>query len=504
MKKIFALALGAMLAAMAVPAFAASPIEFEGYVKVFHESLSNFTRSDNAGFGGRNLGGQTGLDRDNFFENKLQISVTFRPNDQVSVFWQFRGPNYQRWGDSYGDQNTVNLYTRALYGEVVFPWGTIRGGRIVEGLAGTAGGLASLGYNPSWGSEFLYLNPFDGGDPVDSLTYTNKWDNGFGLAVYYVKQTSYWGWGSGNYPNVTPTPPLTAPSFNKDNDYDIFGIEGSYEWDGGGATLGVAYHRDMTDPAVESNYAIFINPSIAQAWGPFAIHFEANIAWGEQTESRLLANIAATDENKFKGTGLGLYLDGVYTYDSGDITLAAWFVDGTGYNADGTPERKSHDLVGLGDFAPFLVAFNRVTLGTGVFSNNFTNRSGLGGDPRFDSNDIDENLNNMWGIAFLGNHEITPDIKLNYGIGYFRLVEPGWKVDSASGGYYGRYEGKKDLGWEIDLGATFQILDNLSFETQFGYMFNGGAYDINVLGSGNGWNSAKDTFAWANVLAFTF
>jgi hypothetical protein len=31
------------------------------------------------------------------------------------------------------------------------------------------------------------------------------------------------------------------------------------------------------------------------------------------------------------------------------------------------------------------------------------------------------------------------------------------------------------LGVEIDLGAAFQILDNLSFEAQFGYMFNGGA-----------------------------
>ncbi|MDR1042025.1 MAG: hypothetical protein LBR80_18025, partial [Deltaproteobacteria bacterium] len=87
MNKLIALALGAMLAAAAGPALAASPVEFEGYVKVFHESLSNFQRLP---------GGYE--DRDNFFENKLQIGVTFRPNDQVSVFWQFRGPNYQRWG----------------------------------------------------------------------------------------------------------------------------------------------------------------------------------------------------------------------------------------------------------------------------------------------------------------------------------------------------------------------------------------------------------------------
>jgi hypothetical protein len=57
MKKFFALALGLFLAASAVPALANSPVEFSGYVKVFHESLSNFQR---------NYDGDD-LDRDNFF-----------------------------------------------------------------------------------------------------------------------------------------------------------------------------------------------------------------------------------------------------------------------------------------------------------------------------------------------------------------------------------------------------------------------------------------------------
>jgi hypothetical protein len=104
-------------------------------------------------------------------------------------------------------------------------------------------------------------------------------------------------------------------------------------------------------------------------------------------------------------------------------------------------------------------------------------------------------MGNHWGIGLLGNHAINDDIKLNYGIGYFRLVES-WH-NNING-----FRQSKDLGFEIDLGATFQILDNLSFETQFGYMFNGSAYDG---WNNNGvWSNAKDTFAWANVLAVTF
>ena len=83
MKKLLALLLGALLAATAAPAFAASPIEFEGYVKVFHESLSNFLRNDDSDF----------IDRDNFFSNKIQGNVTFKPADNMSVFWQFGWPS---------------------------------------------------------------------------------------------------------------------------------------------------------------------------------------------------------------------------------------------------------------------------------------------------------------------------------------------------------------------------------------------------------------------------
>jgi hypothetical protein len=179
------------------------------------------------------------------------------------------------------------------------------------------------------------------------------------------------------------------------------------------------------------------------------------------------------------------------------VTLATWFVDGTSLD-DGN---KDHNLVQLGDFAPFLVAFNETTLGNGIHSNNLGwGYYGNGQAANVDGSNY--GTTNQWGIGVLGNHQITPEIKLNYGIGYFRLVHPTFAYDVTNG----EREQSRDLGWEIDLGATFQILDNLTFETQFGYMFNGKAFDVPLYDGGTyiGNAHAKDTFAWANVLAFTF
>jgi hypothetical protein len=500
MKKLLALLLGSLFLGISLPSMASSPIEFEGYVKVYHETLANFLRGPTYGHG--YLDGFR--DRDNFFANKLQLKLTFRPQDNVSVFWQFRGPNYQRWGitplasQEFGEnpRDVVNIFTRALYGEIIFPWGTIRGGRIVEGLAGTAGGLASLGYAPSWGSEFLYLNPFDSGDPVDSLTYTNTWDNGFGLALYYAKHESYWGISWFYYPNMSGNFSYTG---FKDNDIDVFGIEASYSWETGGFSLGLAYTRDMSNPRVEKSYAIQINPAVVQAWGPFAIHFEALLGWGKQTRNRHFDFIPDHLDNEDFYGGVGFYLDGVYTYESGNLTLAAWFSAGTDLeenSQDGYDHaRRRNTLASLGDFAPFLVAYNGVTLGNGYVSNSFGwfeyTHHLVANDPN--------DLTNHWAIAFLGNHEITPEIKLNYGIGYFRLVHQNiakrvndqWVLQS------------KDLGLELDIGATFQILDKVSFESQFGYFFNGSAFDYCDT-TNHTWRTAKDTFAWANVLTFNF
>jgi hypothetical protein len=359
---------------------------------------------------------------------------------------------------------------------------------------------------------------------LDSITFQKDFGNGFTFAAFYGKLESYWGDDPDGYPgNHLPvgTPPY------KDNDSDMFGIQGTYQWDGGGVAFGAVYHRYMSNPRVESDRAISINPAFVQSfkgdWGEFAIHFEGEFGWAKTTISKLYwyldpnINIDTTLDS----TGVGLYLDGVWTYGdgAGDVTLASWYVSGTDWNNPDN-NRPNHlfptderSLISLGDFAPFLVAHNKVIQGTGIFSNNFGGLAFERADLRYGCDDYEcegnNGLVNQWGIAILGNHKITPEIAVNYSIGYFRLVEPAvwWALYTALNGHTHYQAQSKELGWEIDLGFTFQLYEHLSFETQFGYMFNGDAYGIyegaglNEIGR---WHDPKDTFAWANVVSFTF
>jgi hypothetical protein len=527
MRKLVLFCLALALAAASVPAMAATNIDFNGYLNVYHENLHNFSRS----------GVNDARDNDSFFENKLHINVEFQPTDDISVFWGFRGPNYSRWGSAEGS----GLFTRSLYAEIRQPWGTLQIGRLLEGLGSTAGGVASLGYSPAWGSDFLYAHPFDIGDPTDSIVYSYDFGNGFVIAAFYAKDSidRFTGntenvdeWVLANYPpNGLPITPERIQ--RKDADRDRFGIEPRYQWDTGGVSLGVVYVRDKTfdlmeydeannqwDPedfvSVKDAWEIHINPAFVQSWGPFSIHFEGVVAFGKYKMQHWFPNpnTGIYEESQFKNNGLGLYLDGSYNYGAGDITLMGWYADGTSendiYDGDGVEiiRPSYHSAVGMGDFAPFLVAYNKVTLGTGTWSNRladgFTNTEGL-----------DAGNTNHWGIAILGNHAINDDIKLNYGLGYFRLVSV--PSNHRPGRYYNAYLNEdvitgtpnrsKSLGFEIDLGATFQILDNLSFETQFGYMFNGNAYRQSRYDANDDPvydPKPKDTFAWANVLSVTF
>jgi hypothetical protein len=149
-----------------------------------------------------------------------------------------------------------------------------------------------------------------------------------------------------------------------------------------------------------------------------------------------------------------------------------------------------------------------------------------GFDDRTRTTLFDNGNANHWGIALTGNHAFTDDISLHYGLGYLALVNPNYTVASrgnyditrAVGDQYhvtGFTEQDKDLGFEIDLGISFQLLDNLELASGFGYMFNGDAYKtlkgytIDGQGTGNHniqavWEDPEDSYVWFNSLTFSF
>lgn len=289
-------------------------------------------------------------------------------------------------------------------------------------------------------------------------------------------------------------------------------------------------------------------------------------------------DVSLAGQRNLKSEGYAFFLDGDYNYGPGNVTLSGWWVSGTslgeGYGSfnsgdlswDPTRYGKSKSLVSIdqGNFYPLIVAYNGTASNwgresenavsmandgirfidrgvlTGVGSNDtealaarnallsrFTNVTyidgvGANNNQRNMFNSLNNDSSNHWAITLGGNHAFTDDISLHYALGYLALNKPNYKVvDRAvregnviSAGYV---EQDKDLGWEADLGMSFQLLDNLQFVSSFGYMFNGDAYKTlrgyrytdNTATGGNEtikavWDDADDSYVWYNTLTFSF
>ncbi|MDR2945864.1 MAG: hypothetical protein LBV79_03860 [Candidatus Adiutrix sp.] len=334
MKTALVMALGAVMAAgSAAPASAASQIDFSGYYDVYFMNDVNL---------GKHAGGPAFTD--SFLGHRLNIDLVFRATDEISVHWRLRAPDFKRFGNTAysandGQGRTV-MVTHHIYGQIDQAWGTLRIGQIDDAF--DSYGLGSLGYSPATDPAWTNRSPFDSGGRIDGLRYNRTWDNGFGLTAQYQKVDNNDQMGLAN--------PANASS---DQDFDRFIIEPTYEWEGGGAALGLRYDRNAA--LNEGSYwgaqnAWYVNPAVMHSWGNFSLHFEG--MYGRSKEEGL------NGYDDIKYDGYGLYLDADYNYGPGNVTLAGWWVSGNSVHDD--YDETGHGLLGIddGNFYPLLVAYN--------------------------------------------------------------------------------------------------------------------------------------------------
>lgn len=546
MKKTLALALAATLAvSAAAPAQAASLVDFNGYYRAYYLSDTN-------------LGRRADSFTDSYFGHRLNMDVTFSPTDELSVYWRLRGPDFRRWGS----EGNLDLSTYHIYGEIKQDWGTTLVGRLDEDL--DVYGLATLGYLAETNPIFTTVGPFEEAGVMDAVRFTREWDSGWYFMAQYGKIS--------NNSSDSDLP----DNRHSDQDFDRYQVEGAYRWDGGGVSLGMWYDRDATifdadDPGADKFTGFYLNPAFMQSWGDFSVHFEGLAGWGQEKY------VGREPDQDAKG--YAFYLDADYNYGDGNVTLAGWWVSGSGFN-----ESDSKSLVGLGgNFFPLIVAYNANSSGFGrvdtvgytdpengnaiylantAYENYIhvgyqhtpgylntggrigisTAAEGLLANPAFagrsrtDQHSFNnETEANHWALALSGNHALTDDISLHYALAYLALNKPNYRVANSWSGLYDAgtaaegtirngggvsyLDQDKDLGFEIDLGFSFQLLDNLEFTTAFGYMFTGDAYKTlrgyNQTGGGADgantytdgkavWEDGKDTYTWYNTLTFNF
>lgn len=435
---------------LSVPALqAASQVDFSGYVRLRGYGLSGYW----------NKGGSDGANSlsEQYATTRFRVNMVFRPTDELEVRWRLHGPHNARWGRADADYGLRTMY---VYGVVKTDYGKISIGRISSDF--DSAGLQTLGYIPTWGlgsQAFI----FDTDSEDDGILYQNDWDNKFGLRAFYMKKS------------------IDVDGFGSDQDHDRFSVEPYFKWENGGVSLALQYDRNMGKnqtadaatgrPAVyyDTNYQFAVNPSFMHSWSlgenkKLAVHLEGKYAWGEQKNGP--GSVGGTKKEDVDGAGI--YADLNYNYGPGDVSLAGWWLDGT-YDNNG-----KHDLVDVGEgFYPFVVFYQGHSPASGAQSLEGSYYSGI--------------ANNHWALALMGNHSLTPEVQLNYGAAHF---EKSKTRDGVS----------KDMGTEIDLGLTIQLLDNMKFSTKAGYFITGDYYKEEHGRRDYG----KNIMAWGNELIISF
>ncbi|UQZ88121.1 hypothetical protein C4J81_02395 [Deltaproteobacteria bacterium Smac51] len=544
-----------------MPARAASLVDFSGYIRNFFITDYNYPRNYDSSKAS-----------DTYFVTRFNLNMVFTPTDEISVHWRFRAPNMHRWGSE-----SSAFENKFFYGQIKQDWGTIRVGRID---APDQLGLASLGYLPSSVDfNMTRLGPFDSSTDRDSIWYKKDWENGFGLTAYYTVMSSQpqaapdspfpAKWDSdGTYHRF-----IVEPRYQWEGGGVALGL--AYDLNH------LQKHTNAYDDAArnylanQSGKIWSLNPALRLTRGDFSFNFEGKFAWGKQYRPEWLqvsnSFYGKPDGKGDRATGLAFYLNGDYNYGRGNVIISGWWVDGNDIVKRGVEDptrynsQKNHALVDMNDnFYPFVVAFaseNRFGGRDGVYSGNvnmggnaiwWANTGMVAQMTKFYNSYTNTLLHlpnsvqtpahnndkaNHWAIAIHGNHSLTSEIAFSYAVGYMRLVNPNYSVgthftsdgsqqsiphDIKGGQWTKHHTQSKDLGWEIDLGLRLRLLDNLTFATTFGYMFNGDAfktlesYKAVPASVGNAadptndkdyvavWRKPSNTYSWINTLNFDF
>jgi hypothetical protein len=521
MKKLLILALGVLLlVAFTAPAMAETKVEFKGHYRVRYFHLHNFQMQKN----GWNNAYQE--DHRAYFDQRFRIEPKFIVSDCLELRMRIQGAAYNRWGhannpgdfrawDDASPAGTREFEIVRMYMVIKTKFGQFFVGRMRVGVAG----LDSLGYSGtrfSKASGYALVGPFDFENHAHRIQWFNKW-GGFGLAAGYQKDMERDDTNAG----AQGVPTVNA---GYDDDQDQFFILPSYEWKNGSVNMLFLYIRgrawnEQGGPgftgaagarygnwgwgnaamAYPLDWDLFaLNPAFQMKFGPFSMHAEAMYGWGELRPDRDFAH-GYNDENLFpnvKGSGWGIYMDGVYNYGPGEAGAMFSYIQGRNFDDYNEVDGAMTGMLGLGNangHIPFLVAYDR-----GLFNNMALMNTGP-------FNATFGNWNNHWMLGFWNDYNITEDFMLHAALGYFQLVNAPERdainaVNVRNGGAATATDDvSKDLGWEFDIGGYYKIMDGLSFTSGFGYFWGGKAWKY-----GNDNVEVGNSYVWKNQLILSF
>jgi hypothetical protein len=347
-----------------------------------------------------------------WYQHNFRMFPVLKVNDKVTMKSEVRLADDSVWGttsESVAANRDVDIHK--LYMEYDSPLGMVRLGRTPAG---------------AWGTSFVD----SAGNADRIMLYSNALPKPFSLVAFLQKTTENDG-------------TLTVAA-DKDSDYYELGL--GYKTDTVTGALAYGYTDNATGK-LAANTGQQVNTHRIKGHGKVnidAIYVESEFDYlfGE-TDSEV-AGAPDVDTDK-----LAFMLDVGTKMGNLDAGLMYWHLSGD--NGDAT-ENSAYGTTG-NDFSPLLVAYN-------------TNLSILNPDHMASGSATAADVATgafaagQHGIALHANFMVSDKLSLNSALGYVQADKElaGWD---------------DEMGWEIDLGASYKLLDNLTYSANFGYLDTG-------------------------------
>jgi len=477
-KSIMMLMAISLVFALVAPAMAETAVEFSGRYFVRGTWMDNGYFTDDSGAPNS---GQTLDDHAmTWYDQELRMNVTFKPNENVSVFWRFDVADYT-WGtENYyaGIANVDDFDLDRMWASIKTPYGVLDVGRM-------AGGQWGL----DWGNY--------GTNGSDRIKFTTAIGD-LALGAIIEKR-------------IEADSNTALNAIDDDADFDVYHLFGVYKQETFETGLLLTYARDRRNQGANTTVYVpgFItaptatvgqNAKVSETdyynfnlygifnFGPFTLQGEVQHEWGDIDWYAIGA--AGTDIDTWMWNIEGQYAAGPFS-----IALGIGWVEGQ--------DEKDWAGIAAGTGGGEATAANAANGGIG---NDFA--------PLFVMTDVDAALNSHNWVAgrnvaaqlgvemiyMTASYAATETLSFGLNAGYARTEED-WH-----GGPAGVANYDDDYGWEVDLTMSWDAMDNVNYALAFAYVDTGDAYAQahNNVPSGAAGSDGDDVWAMRHTLTINF
>ncbi|MBI4794118.1 MAG: hypothetical protein HY789_15580 [Deltaproteobacteria bacterium] len=409
---------------------------------------------------------------DSGWVHTFRIKPQMKVNDKITVVSELRFFKDADWGsgNNFGgstglsnDDSNHHLDIYHLYMDYMSPVGKIRAGRVPTG---------------SWGGDFL--STASSGDRL--FWFPNFVAEPFTLTLFVQKTQENDWYGS-----------------EDDADSDVYEVDLTYKTDD--LLLKGAY--DYTNNKANSDSGVPTTSydrqnNLLKAYGVAKVgmfSLEAEWGWMFGDWFDYDQEVIGVTEDRDVDT-MAFMLDASTKMDKLNVGLMYFWAEGqddeilTDADADMTAAMRGTLNDGIGDdFNPYYILTGDHT---GMLNS--------------DEYNDDSNMA-MSGVNAIGVHadyQVTDQLTMHGAVAYawaddIDIVEAAAIADSGIAGY----DVDDEYGWEVDLGAKYKLLDNLTYEVRAAY-FNTGDFFEDISQSVNATNDSDDLYLLSHHLTMTF